>query len=124
MFYYISITAPSASFTVNVTQSNDKGWKPIPVQATTRSSCTSSNCAKSNKGTSSYNATTGTATLTVTGATAGATYIVGIKYSLSGLGGQSVSSPFPTVTYSFATNFNGGSAIASSGDTIVLSPKP
>jgi hypothetical protein len=60
----------------------------------------------------------------VTGATAGATYVVGIKYSLSGLAGQPVSSPFPTVTYSFATNFNGGSNLPSSGDTIVISPKP
>ena len=60
----------------------------------------------------------------MSGATAGATYIVGVKYSLSGLGGQAVTSPFPTVTYSFATNFNGGSAIASSQDTLVFTPKP
>ena len=30
MFYYITITAPSASFTINVTQSNDKGLEADP----------------------------------------------------------------------------------------------
>jgi uncharacterized repeat protein (TIGR01451 family) len=124
MFYYISIEAPSSSFTINVTQSNDAGWKPIPVQATNQVILYNADCSKSNTGTSSVNTTNGTATITVSGATAGATYVVGVKYSLSGLSGQSVSSPFPTVTYSFATNFNGGSNLPSSGDTIVLSPKP
>jgi uncharacterized repeat protein (TIGR01451 family) len=126
MFYYISITAPSSSFTINVTQSNNASpvWKPIPVQATNQIILYNADCSKSNTGTSSVNTTNGTATITVSGATAGATYIVGVKYSLSGLSGQPVSSPFPTVTYSFATNFNGGSDLPSSGDTIVLSPKP
>jgi uncharacterized repeat protein (TIGR01451 family) len=123
MFYYITIQAPSANFTVNVTQSNDKGWKPIPVQATNQVILYEANCSKSSKAVASVTASTQKATLTVTGATAGGTYIVGIKYSLSGLGGQSVSTPFPTVTYSFATNFNSDPVLPGSGDTIVLSPK-
>jgi uncharacterized repeat protein (TIGR01451 family) len=126
MFYYISITAPSASFTINVTQSNNAtpAWKPIPVSGLNQIILYEANCTKSNKATSSFNATSGTATLSVTGATTGATYIVGIKYSLSDLAGQTVTSPFPVVTYSFATNFNGNPPIASSQDTIVVSPKP
>ena len=125
MFYYISITAPSASFTINVTQTNGKGWKPIPAQATNQIILYEANCSKSSKGSASFNSTTGTATISVTGATPGATYVVGIKYSLSGLAGQSVSSPFPTVVYSFATNFNGVlPPIAGSQDTITLTPKP
>jgi uncharacterized repeat protein (TIGR01451 family) len=123
MFYYISITAPSASFTVNVTQSNDKSWKPIPVAGVNQIILYNADCSKSNKGTPSFNSTNGTATLTVSGATAGATYIAGIKYSLSGLAGQAVSSPFPVVTYSFASNFNGGSNIPSSQDSIKVNPK-
>jgi hypothetical protein len=124
MFYYITIKAPSSNFTVNVTQSNNKGWKPIPVQDTRQIILYEANCSNSSKGTPSYNATTGTATLNVTGATAGATYVVGIKYSLSSLTGQPVASPPPVVVYSFATNFNGGSAIPSSQDSITISPKP
>jgi hypothetical protein len=123
MFYYITIQAPSPSFTINVTQSNDKGWKPIPVQATNQIILYESNCSKSSKGTPSLVAGGG-ARLTVTGATTGATYIVGVKYSLSDLAGQSVTPPGPVVTYSFATNFNGGPPIASSQDTILVSPKP
>jgi len=125
MFYYISITAPSANFTVNVTQSNASGWKPIPVQDVRQVVLYEANCTSSSKGTPSV-ATDGTATLTVKNATQGATYIVGVKYSLSSLTGQSVSAPFPTVEYKFATNFNGnvGSPIASSQDSIKLFPKP
>jgi len=123
MFYYISITAPSASFTINVTQSNNGGWKPIPAQGASQVILYESNCTKSNKGTASVLAD-GTARIQVSGATAGATYIVGIKYSISGLAGQAVSPAGEIVTYSFATNFNGGSPIASSQDTIVFSPKP
>ena len=110
MFYYISITAPSANFTINVTQSNDKGWKPIPAQGSNQVILYSApSCAKSNKGSGSYNATTGTSTITVTGASANETFVVGVKYSLSDLAGQPVTAPGPVVTYSFATNFNGGS---------------
>jgi uncharacterized repeat protein (TIGR01451 family) len=123
MFYYISITAPSANFTINVTQTNNGGWKPIPTQGTGQIILYESDCSKSNKGTSSVLAD-GTARIVVSGATAGATYIVGVKYSLSGLSGQVVSPAGEIVTYSFATNFNGGLPIASSQDTIVISPKP
>ena len=69
MFYYITITAPSTSFTVNVTQSNDAELEADPgCRRATRSSCTAPNCAKLKTG--SYNATTGTSTISVTGATA------------------------------------------------------
>ena len=102
MFHYISITAPSTSFTVNVTQSNDAGWKPIPAAGSNQVILYSApSCTKLKTG--SYNATTGTSSILVTGAT-GATYVVGVKYSLSDLAGQSVSAPYPVVTYSFATH--------------------
>jgi uncharacterized repeat protein (TIGR01451 family) len=126
MFYYISITAPSANFTINVTQSNDQGWKPIPASGSNQVILYSApSCAKSSKGSGSYNATTGTSTITVTGASANETFVVGIKYSLSDLAGQSVTAPGPVVTYSFATNFNGVlPPLAGSQDTITVSPKP
>jgi len=124
MFYYITIKAPSPSFTINVTQSNNRAWRAIPVQDTKQIILYEANCTNSSKGSPSYAASIGTATLTVTGATTGATYIVGIKYSLSGLAGQAVSSPPPVVTYSFATNFNGGAPIVSSQDSITVTPKP
>jgi uncharacterized repeat protein (TIGR01451 family) len=125
MFYYISITAPAAgNFTINVTQSNDKSWKPIPAAGANQVILYSDpSCAKSSKGSGSYNATTGTATITVTGASAGEKFVVGVKYSLSDLSGQPQTAPGPVVTYSFATNF-GGPPLAGSQDTIKVSPKP
>jgi hypothetical protein len=43
-------------------------------------------------------------TIPVTGATPGATYIVGIKYSPNDITGQKVSGPpYPTATYSWIT---------------------
>ena len=42
-------------------------------------------------------------TFTVTGATPGATYYIGIKYSPKNLVGQPVPIPYPTNTYYFDT---------------------
>jgi hypothetical protein len=93
----------------------------VDVQSTGQIILYESDCSKSRKGASSFSG--GTATIEVTGATTGATYIVGIKYSLSSLAGQTVTPPYPTVTYSFATNFGGG-PIAGSQDSITITPKP
>ena len=58
----------------------------------------------------------------MSGAAAGATYVVGIKYAPSDLSGQAVASPSPTVTYAFTTA-TGGTTIASSTDSVKLLPK-
>ena len=54
MFYYITIVAPSSNFTINVTQTNDGDWGPIPVQSTGQIILYESNCAKSRKGRRRY----------------------------------------------------------------------
>jgi len=120
MFYYGSITAPSSSFTYNLTQSNDAGWKVVPVQGVNQIILYTASCGKLNMATSFNSA--GTATINATGLTQGATYVVGIKYSLSGLSGQAVAPPLETATYSFAANIN-GNAVASSEDSIPISAK-
>ena len=56
-------------------------------------------------------------TLTVTGATPGATYYIQVKYDPDTLKGQNASGK-PTVTYLFQTSLNGAAAIPSSGATI------
>ena len=123
MFYYGSITAPSSSITYVLTQNNDQTplWKPIPVQGINQIILYTASCAKVNA-TSTYNAENGTATISANGLTAGSTYVVGVKYSISGLVGQPVSAPFPTVKYSFSATLNGG-AVASSEDSISMFPK-
>jgi uncharacterized repeat protein (TIGR01451 family) len=125
MFYYITIKAPSPAFTINVRQTNNASWKPIPVSGLNQIILYEANCSKSSKGTASYNTADGTASIQVSGATTNATYIVGIKYSLSGLSGQPQTPPGPVVTYSFDSIFTGNvNPIASSQDSIKVSPKP
>ena len=120
MFYYGTITAPSANFTFNLEQSNDAGWKVMQVQGVNQIILYTANCGKLNMATSFNSA--GTATINVVGATAGANYVVGIKYSLSSLSGQAVDPPLEIATYSFEANIN-GTLVGSSGDSISIFPK-
>ena len=121
MFYYSKITAPAASFTIQVPQSNTKGWKPIAIQDLGQVILWNANCAKSTAS-ATYNSTTGAVTLNVTKATAGAVYYVSIKYNTSSLTGQSVSKPYPTVPYTFKTAMN-GVEISTSMDSVNVTPK-
>jgi uncharacterized repeat protein (TIGR01451 family) len=123
MFYYASITAPLADFQINLIQSNDAGWTAMPVAGVNQIILYNANCTKSSVGTSSFNSISGTATINVTGATAGATYVVGIKYSLSGLAGNTVSPPAEIATYDFSMLF-GIDPVSGSADSISIFPKP
>jgi uncharacterized repeat protein (TIGR01451 family) len=122
-FYYSKITAPSASFTIAVTESNLLGWRLIGLQQG-QAILYDSNCNKFD-GTGTQSATSGTITYSVTGATAGATYVIGIKYDPGTLVGQSVQKTqghYPSNTYSYATSINGGD-ITSSHDSIDVVPR-
>ena len=118
LFYYSAIDAPAASFTITVSQSNTAGWMAMPVQGTNQIVLYNANCTKSAaQRTTTFRSSDGLSTIQVAGATPGASYVIGIKYSPSDLTGQQVSSPPPTVVYAFTTAVNGG-AIATSTDTI------
>jgi hypothetical protein len=101
-FYYSKITAPSSSFTINVTQTIPAGW---PAIGTMQLILWDANCVKTAV-TGTFNSTTGTVTFNATGLTAGATYYVSVKYDPTSLVGQNVAGK-PTVTYSFRTLING-----------------
>jgi uncharacterized repeat protein (TIGR01451 family) len=121
LFYYSKITAPSAAFTITVGQSNDKSWKPMGVQ-NGQALLYNANCTKSSAQGKTTTGNGTTVTIAVSGATPGATYIIGIKYNPGDLVGQSVSTPFPTATYSFITALN-ANTILQSADTIKVNPK-
>jgi uncharacterized repeat protein (TIGR01451 family) len=121
LFYYSKITAPSAAFTITVGQSNDKSWKPMGVQ-NGQAILYNANCTKSSAQGKTTTGNGTTVTIAVSGATPGATYIIGIKYNPGDLVGQSVSTPFPTATYSFITALN-ANTILQSADTIKVNPK-
>src|SRR5262249_42270271 len=120
-FYYTRIVAPSSSFTITVTQSNAptagscSSWRPIDWQNAANANLYSATCG-SRSSSNSFDPVTGTVTMSVTGATAGETLIVGIKYSPGSLKGQSVCRPHPTEMYSFSDSGGGG-------DSIVVVPK-
>ena len=116
-FYYSKITAPASPFTIQVTQSNTLGWKPI---GTMQLILWDANCVKTSvRGT--FNPNTGTVTFNATGLTTGATYYISVKYSPGTLVGQQFSGS-PTNVYTFLTSIN-GSAVVSSQDSVNVRPK-
>jgi hypothetical protein len=62
-------------------------------------------CSTSNLAT--LTVASGQVTLDVSGATAGQTFIVAVKYTTGTVIGTPVKSPYPTVHYDFVTNVDG-----------------
>ena len=123
-FYYNTIVAPSADFTVEVVQTNSSNWKPIlvlgdnPPQAYVYTGdCDNKVAFGTGSGNPDY-----TVTFNVTGATAGATYYIGIKYKPNSLKDQPVS-PGDWSEYFFETRIN-GIFHPGSGDSTTVLPKP
>jgi hypothetical protein len=118
VFYYTEVIAPAASFTIGITQTNNK--QPFPdllVQQGNQITLYNADCTIRANGIS---ATGGTATISVTGATVGAKYIVGVKYDTSSPVGQSQSKL--DVTYTFGTTLN-AAVLNSNTANIVLSKR-
>jgi hypothetical protein len=117
LFYYSTIVAPSASFTITVNQAiapnsacTFPNWPPLAPQALSQANLYSASCG--NRVTSnSFNPTTGTVTMSVTGATPGETLIIGIKYQTSTLKGTNVCRPHPTETYTFSDSLGNGDSV-------------
>jgi uncharacterized repeat protein (TIGR01451 family) len=125
-FYFLSVIAPTSSFTVNIRESNTGGLANFQinngqVNAYT-AGCTTFNGATVTLQTSGN--PTG-ADVAFTGATAGALYIIGVKYqggtTLDGLSGNVI--PQTGVPYSYTTQLNGGAVITDDNATITLSKK-
>jgi hypothetical protein len=111
IFYYNTITAPSASFTLSVVENNSLTWKPMLIQDLGQAILFDANCNKASGVTVTAGGSPYTVTFTVTGATPGAIYYIGIKYSPQNLIGQAVKSPYPTSIYTWSTTgFNGSTA--------------
>ena len=112
IFYYNTITAPSASFTLSVTQTNSLNWKPMLIQDLGQAILYTSNCTKASGVTVTTTTTNGTYTVkfTVTGATPGAIYYIGIKYSPQNLVGQPVTKNATSIYYFSTTGYTGSKA--------------
>jgi uncharacterized repeat protein (TIGR01451 family) len=125
LFYYNTITLAAAQ-SVTITETNNSttfgsnNWPAIPIQDLGQVILFNfSTCLKSSaQGTTTFNATTGSVTISVT---APGTYIIGIKYNPGALVGTQVfksAGKFPAVTYTWATT-----GFAGSTASVLVSPK-
>jgi hypothetical protein len=114
-FYYSSVTAPAANFTIEVKQSNDGDLnKLFTVQNANQVRLSTSDCG-SVTFTGTINSA-GNAAYNVTGATPGATYIVSVKYDTKAIIGGVYSGADLVSKYTFASYIN-GSGTAATGST-------
>ena len=125
-FYYSKVTAPSGAFTIEVTQSNDKGWGRIAIQDIGQVIMWNQNCTKTVPLTVTQDAS-GTVRIVVANGVAnpGATYYLSIKYDPGSLVGQNVGTSPPAPTYVFITKMGPPmTPILTSWDSIKINPKP
>jgi len=115
--YYVKVIAPSASFTVNIGQTvNQTGFRLFAVN--TRGSVVSGdNCARV---TSVRSPSTGQARASVTRATVGRTYIIGVRYDTRALVGY-VTNGTLSANYSFSAKI-GNTTLSNSTSTVTLYP--
>ena len=109
-FYYTNVTAPSASFTIDILQTTnntaDGGIDLFAVQNNSSSQIIlyNADCTNSNLGQVTSTAG-GHVVISVTGATAGQKFIVSVKYSAKSIVGDSTPSP-ANAEYDWATELN------------------
>jgi uncharacterized repeat protein (TIGR01451 family) len=125
-FYFLSVIAPSSSFTVNIREDNDGGLDNFQINNGQVNVYTDA-CATFNTATVTL-VTPGDPTgadVAFTGATAGNTYVIGVKYAngttLDGQPGNLI--PQGGVVYSYTTQINGGAAITENTATVTLVKK-
>ena len=105
-FYYVKFTAPASSFTVVINQSDNGS---TPAFGAMQLNVYNAACSK-------VADTSGTNTISVSGATAGQTYIVSLKVDPSTVVGSANPG---TVTYTYVTSVN-GTTVPGSSQSILL----
>lgn len=112
IFYYGYITAPSSSFTIDIAQTSQlSNFKLFSVFQSNQAILWDAACSKKSTGTQP---TTGQARISVTGAIAGRTYIVNVKYDSKSVVGSTISGTPPINTYTFSMKVNGVAVPSSS----------
>ena len=113
-FYFVSVSAPAASFTVNINQTDNGSTPPFDARQVQvfDASNTYSNFTSS--------ISSGLVTANVNGATAGQTFVILFKIDPHSVVGAPTPSP-STVTYTYSTAVN-GVAVPGSTQSINLAP--
>jgi PKD repeat protein len=115
--YYVRVTAPSSSFTVNIGQVVDRaGFKLFTVN-TGGSVASGDNCVRVASVTTP---STGQARVSISRATTGRTYIIGVRYNTSPLVGY-VTNGTLTANYTFSAKI-GTQTLANSTSSVTLYP--
>jgi VCBS repeat-containing protein len=118
-FYYSYVTAPSASFCIDVVQTTScSNFKLFSVQQGNQVSLYANNCTKVASGTE-YSP--GQARICITNAVPGAQYVISVKYDSKSVQGSTFAGDPPVCTYSFESRIN-GSPVANSQGSINLTP--
>ncbi|HEX7846666.1 MAG TPA: HYR domain-containing protein, partial [Chitinophagaceae bacterium] len=103
-FYFTTFTAPSASFTINVVQSNGCGFKPFTIQQGKQIYIYSMSCGSLVQGTQT---TEGQGSITFNNATPGAQYVISVKYDSKSVQGSAFTGNAPVCQYNFECRING-----------------
>jgi hypothetical protein len=115
--YYVKVTAPSTSFTVNIGQVVDRtGFRLFTVN-TAGSVASRDNCVRVASVTTPSN---GQARVSISRATVGRTYIIGVRYNTSPLVGY-VTNGTLTANYTFSAKI-GTQTLANSTSSVILYP--
>jgi hypothetical protein len=101
--YYVSLTAPGTSFTVDIVQSRLSTVTPF-IGVVTNGVKAFDNCTQVATGTSP---SAGQARIQFTGATLGRQYTIAVQYTTSSLNGAVVGTKAMLQRYDFAANING-----------------
>ncbi len=104
-FYYTTITAPSASFSVDIVQSKSiSTFGLFSIQQTDQATLWNGSCTKVATG---VTVSTGQGRVSITNATIGAKYVLSVKYdSKSVIGSSYTGSTAPNCLYSFESRIN------------------
>jgi PKD repeat protein len=115
--YYVRVTAPSASFTVNIAQTvSQNGFKLFTVN-TRGSQASGDNCVRV---ASVASPSTGQARVSITRATVGRTYIIGVRYDTRSLVGYTTNGTL-NANYSFSAKI-GNTTLPNSTSSITAYP--
>jgi hypothetical protein len=121
-FYFTSIIAPSADFTIDVIQTKEcSAFKYFAVQQGNQITLFSDGCVNMSMTTPSETST-GQARLVVSGAIPGAKYVLAVKYDVKSILGSTYSGKAPAYIYKFVTRINGGAYDPASVGNISVVP--
>jgi hypothetical protein len=118
-FYFTKVTAPSASFCVDIIQTKAcSSFKYLRIHQGNQIYIYSAGCQSLRQGTEP---SPGQGRVCITNATPGADYIISVKYNVKSIQGGTYSGAPPTCQYNFVSSI-GGSPITPSADSISATP--